>query len=419
MKKMRTCLTRAATLAGLCLYAITAQAQFDWTGHAGSGTGNWGDNGSWSHGSHPAGFSDTAVFNAPSRPIATAQSVSLTGGPFPIGIITVNTNVENSLTFTGGALTLGGPAQIDVQTPSPVTFDPTAIISGTAGLNKTGPGTLILSGTNTYTGPTNVNQGTLLVTQPGSLDAGSSVTVAPGATLGGTGIVNGSVNIASGGILAPGIEPVPGTLTVGPLTLNSGSILNYQYGIPTGLNDLVNVMGNLTLAGTLNVTDVGGFGLGVYRVFNYTGSLTNNILHLGSLPSGFNFSVDTSITNQVNLVVSGVSRPTQFWDGINTTPGSIAFGRGGTATWNNVTTNTNWTTQDGTSDAAWGSGFAVFAGTAGTVTLGDNIHFTGMQFLTDGYVIQAPGSDTLLAAPDNCNSGRHRRYSDNLGTDWR
>src|SRR4029077_14481076 len=83
-----------------------------------------------------------------------------------------------------------------------------------------------------------------------------------------------------------------------------------------------------------------------------------------------------------------------------TTPGSIAFGRGGNGTWNNVPTNTNWTTQDGTHNAAWGNGFAIFAGTAGTVTLGDNIHFTGMQFLTDGYLVEAPGSQTLLAAPD-------------------
>lgn len=187
---------------------------------------------------------------------------------------------------------------------------------------------------------------------------------------------------------------------MGPLTLNSGSILNYQYGIPNGLNDLVKVMGNLTLAGTLNVTDVGGFGPGVYRVFDYTGSLTNSTLNLGSLPGGFSFSVDTSIAMQVNLVVSGVSRPTQFWDGINTTPGGTPFGRGGTATWDNVTANTNWTTQDGTSNTAWGSGFAVFAGTAGTVTLGESIRFTGMQFLTDGYVIQALGSQALLAAPD-------------------
>ena len=171
--------------------------------------------------------------------------------------------------------------------------------------------------------------------------------------------------------------------------------------VNTWINDLANVMGNPTLAGTLNVIDVGGFGAGVYRVFNYTGSLTDKTLDLGSLPSGFNFSVDTAHANQVNLVVSGIL-PTQFWDGSNTIPGNVAFGRGGNGTWNNTTTNTSWTTPNGTQNAAGGNGFAIFAGTAGTVTLGDNIRFTGMQFLTNGYLIQpeTPGSQTLLAAPD-------------------
>jgi hypothetical protein len=81
-------------------------------------------------------------------------------------------------------------------------------------------------------------------------------------------------------------------------------------------------------------------------------------------------------STRVNLVVSG-GLPTQFWDGNNTMPGGIAFGRGGNGTWNNITTNANWTNQAGTANVSWGNGFAIFAGTAGTVTLGDNIHSTG------------------------------------------
>jgi hypothetical protein len=67
MKRTRSRLHRAAALlAGLCLYALTAHsATFDWTGHAGSGNGEWGTNGDWKGGSHPKVFSDTAMFNNP------------------------------------------------------------------------------------------------------------------------------------------------------------------------------------------------------------------------------------------------------------------------------------------------------------------------------------------------------------------
>lgn len=85
----------------------------------------------------------------------------------------------------------------------------------TTSLTKTGAGRWILSGANSYTGPTSVSAGTLSVN--GSLV--SAVTVAGGATLGGVGGISAAV--AGAGRIGPGNSPgiltatsiTPGTLT--------------------------------------------------------------------------------------------------------------------------------------------------------------------------------------------------------------
>ena len=161
-------------------------------------------------------------------------------------------------------------------------------------------------------------------------------------------------------------------------------------------NDLVTVTGNLTLGGTLNITDLGSFGTGVYRLFNYGGTLTNNVMTIGTVPSGVTpsaLTIQTSVTDQINLVVNG-SGLLEFWDG----PNSIETGTvsGGNGTWDNSTT--NWTVANGTSNSAWKQGFAVFEGTAGTVTLGANVTMGGLQFVTNGYLITTTNGSTITAA---------------------
>jgi autotransporter-associated beta strand protein len=178
-------------------------------------------------------------------------------------------------------------------------------------LIKSGAGIVALSGTTTYSGTTTVNAGTLLIN--GSLsNGGAAVTVADSAALGGSGTINRDVSVLDGATFTPGdfnssSVSQAGTLTVnGALAFANTSILNFDLG---SSSDLVAVSGNLTLDGVLNITAGSGFGVGTYELFSFTGTLFNNTLTLGTLPSGFTYALDFSTANQVNLTVSAVPEP--------------------------------------------------------------------------------------------------------------
>ena len=87
-------------------------------------------------------------------------------------------------------VSLGGTtAAVKAIPTSGTTTTVSGVISGTGTFSQNGLGTTVLSGTNTYTGATNVNTGTLEV--DGSLAAGSTVNVGTGGTLTGFGIMAG------------------------------------------------------------------------------------------------------------------------------------------------------------------------------------------------------------------------------------
>lgn len=206
------------------------------------------------------------------------------------GAITINAggatigSSAGSLTLTGGIdgnaasrpLTFNGPGDIHVTT--------NGIGSNVSTVTKNGSGTLNLAVASTYTGATTVSAGTLLVNNTsGSATGNGTVTVQSGATLGGSGIIAGSV-VVNGGTLAPGNSP--GILTVGSLTLDLGANLVLEITGPAagigGYDQIVVTTGGINLMdANLVLSPVRGVNFGdVLTIIENSGS--------GSITGTFN-----------------------------------------------------------------------------------------------------------------------------------
>ncbi len=191
-----------------------------------------------------------------------------------------------SLADGGGG---GGGAVINsaAATPLALTFDPAAgstTFSGTIGdgsvanaisLVKNGLGTQVLSGTNTYHGTTTVNQGALFIN--GSITSPVTVT---GGLLGGSGTIIGDVTV-NGGTISAGTSPGHLTLNASLVSLNA-TLLAELGGTGQGTTyDWIEVIGQVTLAGLIDVDFVNSFiaapGMS-FDILTASGGITNPTL---------------------------------------------------------------------------------------------------------------------------------------------
>ncbi len=179
-------------------------------------------------------------------------------------------------------------------------------------LIKTGTGTQTLSGNNSYTGATTVNQGTLALTGAGDISESTSIDVKSGATLDVSGL--GSWSLAGGQTLKGngaviGNTTVNGTLapgnSIGQLTVNGDVTLagtsDFEINQDSTTADLLLVQGTngaLTYGGVLNVTSLGTGAYGLNQTFNLfdftssSGEFTS--VNLPSLAGQPGYSWDTS-----------------------------------------------------------------------------------------------------------------------------
>jgi autotransporter-associated beta strand protein len=254
-------------------------------------------------------------------PFTFANGLSIGGRTGAVAVL----GGSEAMTFSGSssffrATATSGELRLNVNNAT--------ILSGTIGATSGGGSAtgITLGGTGSLT----LNGGaavTELITLQDSLDLivnntlGSGVNVANGTLLGGAGTIAGAVSVLDGGILAPGTSP--GTLTINnTLGFAGTSVLNFELNaadqtIGGGVNDLVTGVTNLTLDGILNVSGIGDFTTiaapVTWRLFNYSGTLTDSGVTLGSLPTlaaGQSYVLDTATTGQVNLSV--IPEPTSL-----------------------------------------------------------------------------------------------------------
>ncbi len=144
-------------------------------------------------------------------------------------------------TLQGNSTSLQGP----ITNNATLVFDQTTAgnylnsMSGSGTLIKNGAGTLILTNANTV-GPVVLNAGTLIVN--GTLNGGGAMTIAPGADLRGNGTITKDLTV--NGIISPGNSI--GTINLfGNQIFGPTSILENE--ITPSNSDLVNIVGNLTI----------------------------------------------------------------------------------------------------------------------------------------------------------------------------
>ena len=296
------------------LFPLIVPGRYVWNNA--NGDNLWSTSGNWNPHGPPPGNIDSGNFAyfdgavlAPHTVIAASGETSLNSVQFVTGGWTIAGNAT-SLDFYAYSISSAGPGTntinigISARNVVPAIFNVgasnTLVMNGlvgavrnSGGLTKNGPGTLILTYTNTYTGGTTLNAGTLLVSSTGTLPT-NAVTVHSGATLGGNGTINGAVTLPSGATLAPGLNGI-GTLTLNAVPSLSGTtLMEISKGATPNADQLVLSGQPLTYGGTLTVTNVGasplapGDSFALFAASTYSNNFTTT--NLPALPSNLRWA---------------------------------------------------------------------------------------------------------------------------------
>jgi fibronectin-binding autotransporter adhesin len=214
----------------------------------------------------------TTYTEATTPEFPAGNTIILTGdstGTFTPNITVANTATSNGIILDdatkvvyqgtlaatlSSAITLNGATTISLPS-SAASLISNGTISGGGSLTMTGPGTVILNGTETYTGATNVSAGNLIIN--GSTSPSSTITLGTKTTLTGTGSIGGAI-INPTGTIDPGTSTTAFTMSAGSLSFFSSNVtvtgVLAEEILPTGNDELVLTSTASLTGGTLALT---------------------------------------------------------------------------------------------------------------------------------------------------------------------
>lgn len=288
--------------------------------------GAWTDSGNWAGGTIADASGQTAFFNT----LDLSSAIVLTlGGNRTIGNLNFGDTVPSNQgwSLSGNTLTLaGGTPTVTVGNLGTGTTTISSIIAGTAGLQKTGTGALVLTGNNTFTGATTIRGGQLV------LDYANGGRLSSNSLVFGTSTTPGFIGAQAGG----GVFILKGgsgsdSVNLGSLTINAGQTkirvdsgtagvdtVNFNSGVTRGSGGVFQIDlrstsggpdGQLRITGEAaintalgpNVTTGNGVGYGGMSVTDSggTGFLT------AALVSGETYSIQKYTAYTANTALSG------------------------------------------------------------------------------------------------------------------
>jgi autotransporter-associated beta strand protein len=225
------------------------------------------------------------------------------------------------------------------------------VISGAGQVTKFSPGTLALSGANSYIGGTVVTGGSLLANnRTGSATGSGPVAVDFPGILGGSGTITGAVTLNAGGVIAPGAGS-PGTagttLHGSSLLWNGGGQLTLQLGVTADEFALTGALTKGTAgAFTLDLLDA-GITQSTYTLATFastTFSLSDFVLEL---PANF---TGTLVETKTSLVLENLVDTAPHADSANIT---ASFAGDGAASFNQPADSSTAFTQSDTLSQAY------------------------------------------------------------------